>query len=142
MFLPFYPRTGHPGYNQVMKRPDQIEIDRSGPMFVIHNGKNIKPFCFAVEWLGDDAEICIEMFIFRRFRKPVKILFSASNNKESALVICEICVICGLKLLKNFHQLINQIAEVLDRLFNRFRRTHVDPGIQQLIQGKLAAPQL
>jgi hypothetical protein len=90
--LPFYTRTGHPGYNQVMKGPDQIKINWPGPMFVVHNGNNIKPFCFAVEWLNDDAEICFQMFIFWRFREPVKIFFSASNNKES-----------GLKLLKNFH---------------------------------------
>ena len=48
-----------------MKRPDQIKIDRPGPMFVVYNCDNIKTICIVVQWLGDDTEMGLKMFILR-----------------------------------------------------------------------------
>lgn len=59
-----YAGTCHPIYDQVMKRPDQVKVNRSGPVFVMHDSENIETICIVVQWLSYHTKIGLKMFVF------------------------------------------------------------------------------
>ncbi len=73
-------------YNQMVKRADDIEINRSGPVFVFHGCEYIKFGLVVIHFLSNNTQVGYEMFILRCFGYPIMILFGFSDAKERDVV--------------------------------------------------------
>lgn len=48
-------------HHEVVERADEVEVQRSGPAVVAHDGDDIEPVPAARQGVGDDGEVAGEM---------------------------------------------------------------------------------
>ncbi|VTR69388.1 hypothetical protein DESC_740128 [Desulfosarcina cetonica] len=80
-------RTGlhHLPHHQMVEGPDQVEVDRTGPVAVAHGGEHGKLIAPVSQRMCHDAEIGAQMVVRRGLGDPKTIFFGPMDDEKRGL---------------------------------------------------------